>query len=139
MLHFLCTACERRDRQSMAATPTAAFPALATQIPSAHLFTQAQFAQSTHTRSGKRNKCTLSCEHTATHNCICNSRVTYVNQINIYCSLCMVENLMNIRQAHQACAMNTNKDIIYTEERNKITRFKHNYTYYLQTAANVDI
>lgn len=103
----------------MAATPTAAFPALATRVPSAHLFTHAQFARSTHTSSGNRNKCTLSCEHTITHNCIRKSRGTYVNQINIYCSLCMVENLKNIRQAHQARATNMNKDIIYTEERNK--------------------
>lgn len=38
----------------MAATPTAAFPTLATRIPSAHLFTHAQFAQSTHTHSGNK-------------------------------------------------------------------------------------
>lgn len=101
----------------------AAFPALATRVPSAHLFTRAHFARGSHTGSGNRNKCTLPCEHTTTHNCICKSRATYVNQTNIYCSLCMVENLMNIRQAHQACAMNTNKDIIYTEERIK-SRFK---------------
>lgn len=72
-----------------------------------------------HTSSGNRNKCTPSCEHTSTHNCICKSRGTYVNQINIYCSLCMVEKLMNIRQAHQACAVNMNKDIIQTEDRKK--------------------
>lgn len=124
MLHFLCTACERKDMQSVAATPTAAFPALATRIPSVHviLFTQAHFALSTHTYCRNRNKCTLSCEHTTMHNCICKSRETDVNQINIYCSLCMVENLMNIRQADQACAVNENKNMIYTEERNKITR-----------------
>lgn len=45
MLHFLCTACERKDRQSVAATPTATFPALVTRIPSAHLFTHTQFSR----------------------------------------------------------------------------------------------
>ena len=33
----------------------------------------------------------------------------------------MVENLMNMRQAHPACAVNMNKDIIYTDEKDKIT------------------
>lgn len=53
MLHFLCAACERSGKQSMAATPTATFPALATRIPSAHLFTHAQFAQTTHTHAAE--------------------------------------------------------------------------------------
>lgn len=42
MFHFRCSTCEKRGRQTVAATPTAAFRALATQIPSAHLFAQAQ-------------------------------------------------------------------------------------------------
>lgn len=111
----------------MAATPTAAFPALATRIPSAHLFTHAQFAQSTHTHTQAVETETNARSHVSIQpRTIAYARAEeHVNQINIYCSLCMVENLMNIRQAHQACAVNMNKNIIYTEERqNKITRFK---------------
>lgn len=128
MLHFLCAACERRGKQSMAATPAATFPALATRIPSAHLFTHAQFAQTTHTRSGNKTNAHSHASIQPSKIAYAGAKGTYVNQINIYCSLCMVENLMNIRQAHHACVANMNEDIIYTEERHKLTRLKHTCT-----------
>lgn len=123
MLHFLCTACEKKGRQSMAVTPIAAFPASSHPNPiCAFIHTCTICTKHTHKQWKLKQMHTLmwACNHAQLH---MQEQRIYVNQINIYCSLCMVENLMNIRQAHQACAVNMNKDIIYTEDRYKMKRF----------------